>query len=71
MWVMSCVTYGCDNIMCDRYVEWWYMCDDCYHKFKSLYSNETSYRKLRELLEDFRDNLYDEHTVIDDFLSGE
>jgi hypothetical protein len=44
MGVMSCVRNGCDNIMCDTYIDnIGYVCYDCQKEFKKEYDNDSEY----------------------------
>jgi hypothetical protein len=44
MGVMSCVRNGCDNIMCDTYIDGiGYVCYDCQKEFKKEYGDDSEY----------------------------
>jgi len=43
MSVMRCCRKGCDNIMCDTYIEsFGYICEDCKREFKEFLINKNS-----------------------------
>ena len=65
MGVMSCVRDGCQNIMCDTYINGiGYICYDCQHEFKKYLiekdihaKTESEYsRALKEFMETEKDD---------------